>query len=199
MFVVNADGVRSRQIDLAIFDTFSSPQLFPRGSALYVPVESVYATFEVKSLLSGQTLEYAGAKAASVRELRESGRPILAGILAPTSRWLPRLFASTLASRLEKLPELHRIDLGCALDCASFETADRLMVSEGDETLIFFLMRLVERLDALGPAPRVDLMRYARGVRSFQQCGARKKRGSRGNPALPHGAISRPVVALPGR
>jgi hypothetical protein len=179
VFVVNADGRRSQQIDLAIFDTLSSPQLFSRQSGLYVPVESVYATFEVKSVLTGLTLQYAGAKAASVRELRgESRRPILAGILAPTSRFMPRLFSSTLAKRLEKLPELHRIDLGCVLDRASFESSDRLMVSRRKEALIFFLMRLVERLDALGPAPRVDLMHYAREVGSFKQCRTSKKRKS---------------------
>ena len=175
-FVVNADGRRSQQIDLAIFDVFSSPLLFPRSSALYVPVESVYGAFEVKSLVSSQTILDAGAKAASVRELcRETGRPVLAGLLAPTSRWLPKLFPSTLARNLERLPEIRRIDLGCALNRASFENADRLIVSQRKDALIFFLMRLVERLDALGPAPKVDLMRYARGVRSFRGCRAAKK------------------------
>lgn len=177
VFVVNADGRRSQQIDLAIFDTFSSPQLFPRASALFVPVESVYATFEVKSVLTGLTLQYAGAKAASVRELcGESSRPILAGILAPTTRFLPRLFSARLADRLERLPDLHKIDLGCVLDRASFESSERLVVSRRDEALIFFLMRLVERLDALGPAPRVDLMHYARGVRSLKKCQPSKKK-----------------------
>ena len=39
-FVVNSNGPRSRQIDLAIFDSFYSLQIFPRQSALYIPVES---------------------------------------------------------------------------------------------------------------------------------------------------------------
>ncbi|MEO5924782.1 MAG: DUF6602 domain-containing protein [Bryobacteraceae bacterium] len=177
VFVVNGDGRRSQQIDLAIFDTDFSMQLFPRSSALYVPVESVYAVFEVKSLISSETILDAAEKAGSVRELRgKTGRPILAGMLAPTSRWRSDLFSSTLARNLEKLSELQRIDLGCALDRGSFECSGELLVSEKDEALIFFLMRLVERLDTLGPAARVDLMHYARGVRSLQQCRAAKKR-----------------------
>jgi hypothetical protein len=169
VFVVNAEGRRSRQIDLAIFDNLSSPLLFPRQSALYVPVESVYATFEVKSTLTAPSLRDAGVKAASVRKLRpDKTRPILAGVLAPTSQWLPRFFASTLSRNLAKLTPTRKIDFGCALDRASFESTDRLVLSQPDESLIFFLLRLLDRLDELGPAPRVDLMRYARSIKSFQ-------------------------------
>lgn len=168
-FVINSDGRRSRQIDLAIFDTFSSPQLFARHTALYIPIESVYATFEIKSNLNVETLSDAGKKAASVRQLRsDPSRPILAGVLAPTSVWVPRFFSAKLARNLDQLPHLHNIDLGCALQRGSFEFSDHLTVSPPHEALIFFLLRLADRLDALGPPPRLDLMRYARGIRSFE-------------------------------
>jgi len=170
VFVVNADGQRSRQIDLAVFDNLSSPLLFPRHSALYVPIESVYAVFEVKSILTAPSLRDAGEKAASVRQLRsDDSRWIIAGILTATSQWLPRKFGTTLGRNLAKLPELRKIDLGCALDRASFEDRQRLVLSQPAEALLFFLLRLVDRLDALGPAPRTDLMRYARGIASFRQ------------------------------
>ncbi len=113
VFVVNSNGHRSRQIDLAIFDNLESPLLFPRESALYIPVESVYATFEVKSTLTAPSLRDAGMKAASVRSLRtDLTRPILAGILAPSSLWLPRFFKSTLSRNLAKLKPSHEIDWG---------------------------------------------------------------------------------------
>lgn len=168
-FVINADGRRSRQLDLIVFETFSSPQLFPRDAVPHVPVESVYATFEIKSKMDGNTIQDAGRKAASVRQLRsDPSRPILGGLLAPKCLWSRELFSSCLARNLDELPYLHNVDIGCALKQGSFEFTDHLVVSRPEEALIFFLLRLVERLDALGPVPRVDLMRYARGVRSFE-------------------------------
>jgi len=34
--------------------------------------------------------------------------------------------------------------------------------------LIFFVLRLLERLRAMGPAPAIDLMQYARSLQSFK-------------------------------
>src|SRR5262249_18729093 len=45
-FVVDADGRRSRQIDLAIYDNLYSPLLFPHDSGVHIAAESVYAVFE---------------------------------------------------------------------------------------------------------------------------------------------------------
>jgi hypothetical protein len=43
----------------------------------------------------------------------------------------------------------------------------RLSVAE--ESLIFFVIRLVERLREMGTAPACDLMEYGRSLKSFQQ------------------------------
>ena len=51
-FVFDSKGKRSRQIDVAIYDNFYSPTLFPQKGAVHVPAESVYAVFEVKALAS---------------------------------------------------------------------------------------------------------------------------------------------------
>jgi hypothetical protein len=37
------------------------------------------------------------------------------------------------------------------------------------ESLIFFVLRLIERLRAMGPAPAADLMQYTRSLRSFRK------------------------------
>ena len=60
------------------------------------------------------------------------------------------------------------MDLGCALDCAGFEYDGEVRVSLQEEGLIFFLLRLMARMDALGPAPAVDFMRYVRMLESFR-------------------------------
>src|SRR5690349_6591313 len=64
-FVVDADGQRSRQIDLVVYDRFYSPLLFHDDSEPHIPAESVYAVFEVKRQLSAKLIGDAGCKAAS--------------------------------------------------------------------------------------------------------------------------------------
>jgi hypothetical protein len=167
-FVINSAGSCSRQIDVAIFDNLASAPLFPHPGGVYVPIESVYAVFEVKASLNTTAAMNAGAKAASVRALMQEPRPILAGVLATDAK--PRGFEGSVQERIQYLPPGHELDLGCILTVAAFEnTAEKMAVSQPEEALIFFLLRLIDRLDNLGPAPRVDLMQYARGVVSFQR------------------------------
>jgi hypothetical protein len=179
-FVIDAEGRRSRQIDIAIFDNLYSPPLFPHGAGLHVPAESVYAVFEVKPTFSRQWLRDAAEKAASVRALRRTpvpviagGRrrkalapsPILAGLLATSAVWTPSTFAANLRRALVSL----HLDLGCCLEHGAFEQSKSLRISEPDESLIFFVLRLIERLRAMGPAPAADLMQYTRSLRSFRK------------------------------
>jgi hypothetical protein len=44
-----------------------------------------------------------------------------------------------------------------------------MRVSTPDESLIFFILRLLERLREMGPAPAADLMEYGRSLRSFRE------------------------------
>lgn len=168
-FIINSSGLRSRQIDIAIYDNLSSPPLFPNPAGIHIPIESVYAVFEVKPLISKQWLQDAAEKAASVRALRPTNRKILAGLLAATSVWRADNLAKNLRPALNALPASHRINLGCALEHASFEYDKTLTVSEQHETLIFFVLRLINRLNALGPAPPTDLMHYVSGLESFKR------------------------------
>jgi hypothetical protein len=187
-FVIDSEGRRSRQVDIAIFDNLYSPLLFPHASGFHIPAESVYAVFEVKPTFSRQWLQDATDKAASVRDLRRSSvpviaggakrspirpQPILAGLLATGSVWNPRTFAPNLRRALASLD--YPLDLGCSLDHGAFEynrslrISHRLRISHKDESLIFFIIRLLERLRAMGTAPAADLMLYARSLRSFRK------------------------------
>ena len=184
VFVIDADGHRSRQIDIAIFDNLYSPPLFPHDAGLHVPAESVYAVFEVKPTFSRQWLRDAAEKAASVRALRRtsvpvivSGRrrpatppgPILAGLLATGSVWTARTFAANLRRALQP----NHLDLGGCLEFGAFECPRTFRVSSPEESLVFFIIRLLERLRAMGTAPAVDWMQYARSLRSFRKIGDR--------------------------
>ncbi|MGD0015239.1 MAG: DUF6602 domain-containing protein [Bryobacteraceae bacterium] len=247
-FIVDADGRRSRQIDIAIFDRLYSPLLFPDASGLHIPAESVYAVFEVKQDLNVRLIRDAGRKAASVRRLRRTSVPviaggslhdairphrILAGILALRSGW-PTRFHRRLPAALALLSPDESLDLGCALRDGAFEVLsddapaavlgslggadlqvragsrtkrasgsqlsarlvgrtsrsasrppgrlparsyslatthkpEAVHFSTPDESLVFFMLRLLTRLRALGTAPAADLMAYADCLKSFKK------------------------------
>ena len=163
-FVIDSTGRRSRQIDIAIFDNLYTPPLFPHSSGLHLPAESVYAVFEVKPTFSRQWLRDAADKAASVRALHRTsvsviGRdapippPILAGLLATTSVWTPRTFAANLRRAL------YDLDIGCCLEHGAFEDDH---ISLPGQSLVFFIIRLLDRLRAMGTAPAIDWSQYGK-------------------------------------
>jgi hypothetical protein len=171
-FVIDSEGRRSRQIDIAIFDNLYSPVLFPHQSGIHIPAESVCAVFEVKPTFSRQWIQDAAEKAASVRTLLRASvpvlpSPILAGLLAATSVWKPATFSANLRSALIEPRSTHRLDLGCSLQHGSFEQTKKITVSTPEESLIFFIFRLLERLRAQGTAPAADLMKYGKSLESF--------------------------------
>ena len=67
--MIDADGNCSQQIDIVVFDRQYSPFMYKTSGYQVVPRESVYAVIEVKQDMNKAHMEYAGAKAASVREL----------------------------------------------------------------------------------------------------------------------------------
>ena len=75
-FIVDSDGRRSRQIDIAIYDRFYSPLIFPYESGYLVPAESVYAIVEVKQVLTRQYVRDVGRKIGSVRRLHRTSVPV---------------------------------------------------------------------------------------------------------------------------
>jgi hypothetical protein len=184
-FVIDADGQRSRQIDIAIYDHFYSPRWFHDDSQPYIPAESVYAVFEVKQALSSTVIRDAGRKAASVRRLRRTSAPLLsAGSLYPPKRPAPMLagilsldaqpsdpVGASIISRLQNLGPLERLDLGCSLGRWAFEIAPgseanpSIHVSQPEEALIFFILRLIDRLQQMGAAPAIDVAEYSRSLR----------------------------------
>ena len=186
-FVIDSTGRRSRQIDLAVFDNLYSPLLFPHSAGLHIPAESVYAVFEIKPAFSRGVVLDAHRKASSVRALLRTSvpvisasaprsskrpaiapRPILAGVLATRALWSPRFFEPRLRTALDSVD--YSLDLGCCLQHGSFECSRRLVhLSHPSESLIFFVLRLLERLRAMGTAPAADLMRYGQALQSFKK------------------------------
>jgi len=191
-FVVDSQGGQSEQIDVVIHDRHFSPLLFEVGGAKYIPAESVYAAFEVKQQIDKPSLEYGERKLASVRRLYRTSvdiphaggrfdpvapRRIIGGFLARRSRWNPPLgktFEQCLAALdLEGSEAVaHGIDIGCALEHGAFSVSreplnpriGKLEVSAPEVALIFFVMRLLRQLQAIGSAPAIDYDEYLKAI-----------------------------------
>ena len=173
-FVVDSDGHCSEQIDLVLYDPQYAPTLFVLGQSKYVPVESVYAVFEVKTELDADGLDAAADKAASVRTLKPipgrvgtidgdritEPKPPLAGVIATSSSWNPPL-GDPLRDRLNGYDQDRRLDLGCILDGGSFRLGpDGLNVTGPDVAMISFCFELFRRLQERGTATPIDPNAY---------------------------------------
>lgn len=173
--VIDSAGGRSEQIDIVIFDRHFTPTLLDQKQHRYIPAEAVYAVFESKPHLDKNYLEYAGAKAASVRALHRTSVPIahaggvykakepfpiLAGIVAPRANWVDGLGASF----KENLPVggYDGLECGCALEYGVFDRFNGALETTGpDGALIYFLFRLLSKLQSLGSVPAIDWAAYA--------------------------------------
>src|SRR5258706_11874105 len=175
-FVLDCTGKISDQLDIIIYDRQYSPLLFDEDGTRYVPAESVYAVFEVKAHIDAGNLAYAGKKAASVRRLRRTSAPI-----PPAGgRFRPKkppvivaggLYLVTLASSphdrafqavFPKMKPEARLDLGCVLRDRAFAVEyprngpAAVEFSAKETALVFFFVKLLGRLQAMGTDAAVD-------------------------------------------
>ncbi|WP_119304441.1 DUF6602 domain-containing protein [Dongia deserti] len=178
-FIIDSLGNRSQQIDVVIFDKHFTPTLLDQQNHRYIPAEAVYGIFESKPHIDKSYLEYAGEKAASVRKLHRTStsvvhvdgvsKPkaqfdIVAGIIAPKSSWADGL-GETFRKHLPAEP-LQRLDCGCALEHGAFDSFDgKLKVTEHDAALIYFLFRLLSKLQSLGSVPAIDWAAYTAAIK----------------------------------
>jgi hypothetical protein len=185
-FVLDSDGKLSDQIDIVIFDRQYSPFLFNQDHATYVPAESVYAAIEVKQDINKKSITYAGEKIASVRRLKRTstsithagGRypakphfEILGGILALGCGW-KRPFGDGFQGAIKDLKLDQIIQLGCSLNAGSFNVTRTdiekydIELCEGDNSLIFFFLRLLARLQQMATVPAIDIDEYAKSLKN---------------------------------
>jgi Domain of unknown function (DUF6602) len=139
-FVIDSKGQLSHQLDLVIYDQHFTPFVFKQDGISYIPVEGVYAVFEVKPDIKGSVkvknesisyIKYAGRKIASVRKLHRTStsiidrghkhppRPltkIIGGLLAVESN----MSHKTVEKQLKSLKPLETFDMGCAVAAGSF-------------------------------------------------------------------------------
>jgi len=176
--VIDSRGNVSDSIDVVVFDRQYTPTLLDNDKHRYVPAEAVYAVFECKPKIDKGYLEYAAAKAISVRRLKRTSvdihhaggkhpakRPghIVTGILAIDVGWKEGLGASFREAH-QKLPQAGFLDCGFAASGAVFDVfAGRRKYTFGppDNALAYFAFRLLWKLQSLATVPAVDWMAYA--------------------------------------
>lgn len=196
IFAVDADGAMSQQIDVAVYDRQYSPLWFGSHNGYrFIPVEAVYAAFEVKPLIDTSYIAAAREKVASVRRLRRTSAPIkhaggvyaatepsakhiIGGLLAAKTSWAGR--EATVAKLHERLPAIGRedsLDIGIAADTIAFdftpvpvELGSRgegiaLEFSPETDQLIHFGIRLFRQLQQLGTVLAIDMGVYESALR----------------------------------
>lgn len=176
--VIDSMGKTSDQIDVVIYDNQYTPTLLDQQGHRFIPAESVYAVLEVKPHIDKAYIEYAGKKAESVRCLHRTSvaiphaggvyapKPhfnIIAGIVATKIDWADGFGKSFLAVH-QQLTEQQYLDCGLAVAGSSFDIFDEdhsYVYGPTDNSLIFFLFRLLKKLQSLGTVPAIDWNAYA--------------------------------------
>lgn len=189
IFAVDNHGNMSEQIDAAVYDTHYSPQWFgATGNIRFVPVESVYAVFEVKPEFNSEYLRAARQKVASVRKLERTSHtvvhkggeysqaeirlsPIIGGIL--TTRKSLEHPASKLSETQPTQGDQGFLNIGICLEQFAFDytpsvvegdVVTELTLRDDGNQLIHFCVRLFRQLQAVGTVPAVDMTMYEERV-----------------------------------
>lgn len=175
--IIDFEGNKSDQIDIVLYDAQYSYLALKQNNVLYLPAESVYAVFEVKQNISKEHLEYAGAKAESVRSLHRTSAPIpyvggvyppkephriIAGILTTSNTWKDS-FGEPFKRCVKDFNEQQQIDCGCILQAGAFYynyNTRSLITSTSEESLVFFFLQLLMMLQNIGTVPAIDLNAY---------------------------------------
>lgn len=176
--VIDSLGHTSDQIDVVIYDQQFTPVLLDQQHHKYVPAEAVYAVLEVKPTINRDYLQYAGRKAASVRQLHRTSCPIphaggtypakppfpiTAGLIAAKIDWADGFGATFLANHAE-LKGNESLDCGLALAGGAFDLfagSGKFTYGPPKHALIYFIFRLLQRLQSLGSVPAIDWNSYA--------------------------------------
>ena len=176
--VLSSDGEVSDSIDIVVFDRQYTPTLLDNDKHRYVPAEAVYAIFECKPTIDKAYLEYASAKAASVRRLKRTSVEIhhaggiypakelfeiVAGILAIDVDWSDG-FGEAFSRTHQTLINDGVVDCGFAASGASFDTfaeSKTYTFGPAQNALAHFAFRLLWKLQSLATVPAVNWMAYA--------------------------------------
>ena len=127
--IVDANQEQSKQQDFFIYDNINSPVFLKMEAAQVIPIESVYAVIEVKSVLSKPELEKSAVNIRSVKRLELNPLESKFYIPSKENQTLGMIFAyscnttvDTVINNLKEInermdiPYNHQINMICILD-----------------------------------------------------------------------------------
>ncbi|HOO96691.1 MAG TPA: hypothetical protein PKV16_03930 [Caldisericia bacterium] len=175
--IIDSKGCMSDQIDIVVFDTQYSPFLLKQNGINYLPVESVYAVFEVKQKLSKGYIKYSCDKLESVRKLHRSkgiikNRNKKICEIQPVYIYGGILAQKGLTNSQKKNIELYsssynrNLDFCCSLEdrCLFYDENRILIIGSKGNMLIDFYVRLFSCLQSQGTVAPINIDNYLKDV-----------------------------------
>lgn len=165
-FVVDHEGSISEQIDIIVYDRHFTPFIFKGESVVYVPAEGVYAVFEVKPEFSEGNYKYAMKKLKSVRELKRTSATFT-HISGKDKKEVFDVIGGILTKKLGSKSAYKNIKKGSGLAViVCLDIGVKVVGNKSVEAcankpfLAFFLLKLIERLRALGSVSALEVDSY---------------------------------------
>lgn len=170
-FVVDFTGNLSHQIDIVIHDSLYTPFILEFGGHEIVPIESVYAAFEVKQDVCRKNLDYTLEKIKSVLGLKRAIRltekvidcnetRILCGLLGTYSGWRKNSQAR-ISNYRKKSDKEFNLNYVVAADQFVNSCIDGVILhDEGRAPISRFLLRFVSELQLTGTVKPINMERY---------------------------------------
>lgn len=174
-FVVDHEGNISDQIDIIIYDRHFTPFIFRGENVVYIPAEGVYAVFEVKPHFNKANYEYAVNKLQSVKNLKRTSATF-AHILGNDKKELFNVIGGILTKEnkakkcFDEIQSSSNLTIILSLDCGvKVLNVETVEVQDKQPILAFFLLKLIEKLRALGSVPALDVDKYLFFVQTINQ------------------------------
>lgn len=180
-FIVDSENQFSEQIDVVIYDRQYSPFIFHYAEQLIIPVESVYAVFEVKQTINKNHIEAARKKVASVRRLYVTSLeiPHAGGVYPakPPIKIIGGLLAlenelkqpETLENNLEQQKDdKEHLNIGCAADGCFFfyeQSHHQMTIKQHSKATTAFLFELLSQLQSCATVPMIDIHAYGKWLK----------------------------------
>ncbi len=165
-FVVDYKGNRSDQIDIIIYDRHFTPFIFQGENTVFIPAEGVYAVFEVKPDFSKTNYNYAVRKLRSVQELKRTTAEFVHASGKNTKELFNIIGGLLTASngsdiQFKKLDNQSDLSIVVSLSTGVKVIHDGILEKNNNTNILsFFLLKLIERMRALGSVPALEVDKY---------------------------------------
>lgn len=160
-------NTRKQNVSVRInLDRHFTPFIFRGENVVYIPAEGVYAIFEVKPHFDQHNYDYAVKKLKSVRELKRTSDSFT-HILGKDKKKLFNIDGGLLTKENKSQSFFDAIKAGSdlifvlCLNCGIKVVGENTIEKQDKEPILaFFLLKLIEKLRAIGSVPALEVDKY---------------------------------------